>query len=630
VRYWTEATLCRFLEIPDVLGAGPVIFQMATYLGVFPCSSLAPTPMNMEAMLTTITLMTERHKKIFRKAEKDRLKVLYASLAVFDKRAGAVLSDEEALEDTLKGVQGFAIDKAKDDRIEEEEDDSMTLAALGEIDAIGALGLADQPNIVSSIVPADNLLRLVELLLLIAPLNSQESAASQSDYLTDKNVEVLREVANTILAAFGIEERPCITYKAFHAVVPNSLPHLFQGFHALFEHFLFQKDMNLSKFKDGSLPEQEKPVVASKPETPLLPETGQILNRATLCQLSFFITPSSLFRKLHLLYSGDNGFSMMSLEKHVFTWRAPTILLVTGHLLPTDPTNSSQRSFVDSLPPKRYTDSIANGVGQRVTYGVYLTTPWKHTHKAHFGDASTMLFQLSPIHDVFRASSVNHEYSSYTTPSGASPNAGINFGSPLPIAAGSKASAHGGTSSKHVALGPVSLYLDASLEFGVFTHTAAGGGSFYPSVSPARTRPPKPRTTPSPMPADPYSTAASGPAARRRSRGNSLVSPVLPSPTSTTSRDRRVSSSATATSITNMLSGDGQNWQDRFEIEALEVWGCGGDEEEARRRKRIEDEERESRLRREAVAKTGDVDADREILYMAGLIGHGREGGSMG
>jgi len=88
-------------------------------------------------------------------------------------------------------------------------------------------------------------------------------------------------------------------------------------------------------------------------------------------------------------------------------------------------------------------------------------------------------------------------------------------------------------------------------------------------------------------------------------------------------------SPSSPTPATSARSERSDNWQDRFEIEALEVWGCGGDEEAVRRKKRIDDEEREARLRREAVAKTGDVDADREILRMAGLIGHD-QGGSMG
>jgi len=73
------------------------------------------------------------------------------------------------------------------------------------------------------------------------------------------------------------------------------------------------------------------------------------------------------------------------------------------------------------------------------------------------------------------------------------------------------------------------------------------------------------------------------------------------------------------------------DWQDRFEVEALEVWGCGGKEEAERQLKAQEFEEREARLRRQInVGGTGDVDADRELLRMAGLVGHGQEGGSMG
>jgi len=592
--------------------------------------------MTMEAMLTTITLMTGRYKSILKRGERDRNRLLYAAAAVFDKKIGDIMSSEEALEETLKGVQGFAIDKPKEDTIEEDDEDELTMSALDELDAVGAVGLADQPKIRHSIIPMDNFLRLVQLLLLIAPLDALEPVAAYSDQLSEDNLKILRDVATAILASFDVEGRPGITYKAFTAVIPNTLPHLFLGLDALFEHFLYPRDSDPSRTKDTTISAPSSPVQSSqmtaekqKALPPLLPQDGDILNRAVLSQLSFFITPSTLFRRLHYLYSGNShGFSLQSLEKHVFTWRAPTILLVTGTLLPANPTNSRERGFVDSLPPKRYPNSMTNGVGKRVTYGIYLTTPWKSTHKSHFGDASTMLFQLSPTHDVFRASTVNTEYGSYTTPTGANLHGGINFGSPLPMSAGSKASAtHGSSLSQYVPLGPVSLFLDDSLEFGVFTHTAAGGGSFFPSVSPARTRPAGAQSTAaSPtQAADVNTTAAIGPTARRRSRAGSLAS-QLGSPTSPTSTS---SANATPTPATNTRTGSGNNWQDRFEIEALEVWGCGGDEEAVRRKKRIDDEEREARLRREAVAKTGDVDADREILRMAGLIGHD-QGGSMG
>lgn len=106
-------------------------------------------------------------------------------------------------------------------------------------------------------------------------------------------------------------------------------------------------------------------------------------------------------------------------------------------------------------------------------------------------------------------------------------------------------------------------------------------------------------------------------AARRRSRAASLASAIPPS----------TSTHPPTTTTTTTGNGD---WQDRFEIEALEIWGFGGSEEMERQRRRIEGEEREARLRKEGIiGRTGDVDVDREILMMAGLIGQNQHGGSI-
>jgi len=76
---------------------------------------------------------------------------------------------------------------------------------------------------------------------------------------------------------------------------------------------------------------------------------------------------------------------------------------------------------------------------------------------------------------------------------------------------------------------------------------------------------------------------------------------------------------------------EGADWQDRFEIEALEVYGLGGKAEAERQRRALEFDEREAKRRREGgIGGTGDVEADRELLKMAGLIGNHDQGGSMG
>lgn len=71
------------------------------------------------------------------------------------------------------------------------------------------------------------------------------------------------------------------------------------------------------------------------------------------------------------------------------------------------------------------------------------------------------------------------------------------------------------------------------------------------------------------------------------------------------------------------------DFQDRFQIESLEVWGCGGDKEAQAQAEKWAWEEREAEARRKINLGNGDIEADRALLEMAGLIGGNRSGGSM-
>lgn len=325
---------------------------------------------------------------------------------------------------------------------------------------------------------------------------------------------------------------------------------MFDGLNALFEHFLFSNNIDLTRRKDpasGALPPPAILPVANTPLAPLLAQEGEILNLNILSQLSFFLRGDSIFRRLRPLYlGGDVGFSMGSFEHRVFNWQAPSILLIAGSRLPQTPHGSQERAFADKLPPKRFIDGASgkNSTG-KVIYGAYLDVPWKRTSKEAIGGIETLLFQLEPIHEVFRASTISKDYATCSS-------AGISFGCPP-----TRSKAVSGLPSQ-LTLGAVSLMLDDSLEFGVFTHDREGGGSFHTSPS----------------------------------RNNS--------------------------------------WQDRFEIESLEVWGCGGDEEAEKQRAAWAFESREAEARKNL--KFGkDREADRALLELAGLVGnHNASGGSMG
>lgn len=68
-------------------------------------------------------------------------------------------------------------------------------------------------------------------------------------------------------------------------------------------------------------------------------------------------------------------------------------------------------------------------------------------------------------------------------------------------------------------------------------------------------------------------------------------------------------------------------WENRFEITEVEVWGCGKDEDLEEQKKRWEWEEREATLRAKVNIDT--MKEDRALLEMAGLVGNHGNGGSV-
>ncbi|KAI0532890.1 restriction of telomere capping protein 5 [Xylaria digitata] len=555
VRYLKEDTVARFLEVPDILGVSPVIFQMVSFIGAFPFLQDAPVILSFEQMIMVVAIMTERYTKVLAKSATNRRKLLFKSMAVYDRKLSEIKSQTPSdVDSSQRGPRshapGFAVDQAGDDDDAAEDDDELVLAALDSLDINDAFKTGDSHAATTrgAMIPADNFRRLIMLLLLVSPLNPQESLSAYADRVTGSALNSLRATAENVLSAFiDVERSPGITFAQFREVLPTNFPYLFDGFNPLFEHFLFSKNLDFSKHK-GSI---VTPASATLALPPLLQEKGQILNLDILSQLSFFINGNDLFRRLRLLYSGaDAGYSMGSFESKVFNWRAPTILLVSGtRLEDAESRRGSEGVFYDALPPQRF----PNGSGpdrDQLVFGVLIRQPWRVTNKECFGTDDTLLFQLSPTHDVFSAT-INKNYAAFTKPLATHP--GISFGSPPPPTT---------SSSRHAPLrnlGPVSLTLDSSFEFGVFNHdNTSRGGAFSTSVS------------------------------------------------------RKY------------------DFQERFSIDDIEVWGCGGDEEAKIQRERWEWEAREAEARRRVNLGTGDIAADRALLEMAGIIGSNRSGGSMG
>lgn len=298
---------------------------MISSVGAFPFQSDAPVILGFEEMVIAITLLTGRWQRVLSKGVSDRRKLLFKSLAVYDREHNAaeqIQERDEHINDNgcesadngenrRSHAPGFTVDEAGDDDVDCDtqslEDDDLVLSALDTLHIDEAFKVGNKETIHGAMIPSDNFRRILTLLLLIAPVGPQERL---SQYTVD--VEPLRAAADSILSAFlNVEKSPGIKYKAFSRVM-DLLPHMLDPLNALFEHFLFSKNLDFTKHKN----EHSQPSTSHAPQPlpPLLPQTASILNHATLSQLSFFLGGSTLFRRLRLLYSGDrDGFSMVSL-----------------------------------------------------------------------------------------------------------------------------------------------------------------------------------------------------------------------------------------------------------------------------------------------------------------------------
>ncbi|KAF8471703.1 TLD-domain-containing protein [Kalaharituber pfeilii] len=655
--YWTEDTLTRFLALPDALvPIGPILYHSATHLGAFPFEdSLAPVVLTFEALVKVVVLMTGRHTKVLKRTRADRgridwVKVLWRSFAVWERELGhdgdveggaeekAVpeLQEEEPKAQPLPEDALFSIGGSDD---EDMDDESLTLAALDALDAITAFELPEpssakekekpattkKARILSAHIPLDNLRKIIMLLLLTAPLEPTQPIAVFVNRFTGEGLVGLQAAAENVLRTFTTAEleakedrngsgmatgngrgKKGIGWREFKAVMRSLTeryiqPNLFDGFAPLFEHLLFSKNVDMSSASkspsilspptptliapDGSVP---SPPTLLDLTQPLLPTPGRILTVDTLSQLSLFIKGPTLWRRLRPLYAGSSaGFSMGSFETRVLKWQAPTILLVSGTRITSPPSSARERAFWDSLPQKRYPTSALSGdesgagEPERLVFGVYLNVPWKLSHKSTFGDFETLLFQLEPVHEVFLPSKTATSYVYFNKTDG------IAFGNALQEqgVAGKYKVPHHDDAGQHrhhrrastglnvdglgghgLMLGPVSLTFDENLEFGVFNHTD-DGGAFH------------------------------------RSESRRVVVPEGVG-----------------------MGVDDRCWQDRFEIDEVEVWGLGGDKEAEEQRKSWAWEEREA-LARRGINIGKDVEADRALLEMAGLIGGNRSGG---
>ncbi|RAK86732.1 TLDc domain-containing protein 2 [Aspergillus costaricaensis CBS 115574] len=474
LKYWNEKTLSDFLGIPDSsesqcpLDAGPVIFRMVSYLGAFPFqNTLAPSVLTFEAMVKVVVLLTERYGKVLRRARRDRIRLLFGSLAdVGRKSVEQQNNGDEVREDAdapapTSHVPGFAIDEPANDEYEDEEDDDLALAALESLDAIEVFKHDSRMDraVYEARISADTLRRLLMLLIVISPLKPLEPVKTYTSDLSEERMEAVRSEADSIMAAFNHEPSGGISYKEFARTVTSSFPYLFDPLTPLFEHLLFSRNLNLSQKRNradsaadsaASEPVEEAPEDdLPSPTTITLPGSFEsvILNPSVISHLSFFLPSSSeslnFLRgnvRLHPVFSTvAHGSSLTSFSHHVLTWSSGTLLVLEG-------TNPS---------------------GEMVTIGAYLPQPWKsptstQTSSKFSNSVLPCLFELSPKHMLLQGNPSSSIQQQSNTPAAYfSTSSGISLGCQIPPSSRSN--------KKHpTPHGAGSLTIDVSLETAQF------------------------------------------------------------------------------------------------------------------------------------------------------------------
>ncbi|KIW20776.1 hypothetical protein PV08_01354 [Exophiala spinifera] len=581
LEYWKEDTLCRFLALPEPLHAGPVVYQMCTYLGAFPFPRLAPCILTRENMLKVITIMTGRYKKVLRRGDQDKAKLLFRSLAVFDRAASTALSTKEkpsmdhvireqlpedmleqreAAEGPRTHPSGFAIDEPLNDD-EDEDDDDLALAALDSLDAIEVFKHDQKTDrkIHHAMIPVENFKKLVMLLLLMSGIDPLTPLGSYGESLNEERLQALSASADSIIAAFDPgPETKGIRYPNFVKTVTTTLPELFDPFNNLFEHFLFSKNINLNKHRNlpDPVPNQDtkQSFIYRSPE-----DDTTIFTDTLLSQLSMTLkvsNPSGTLMNIfpsgahfnRLYSSSSDGTSLSSFSRQVTSWQSGSLLLVSGTTLD----DANQVITLGAYLPGRWHDSTSNSNPN---------IPSSHDQSA----PRPSLVQLHPRQALFPGNPYNRTLSwlHFST------RTGIALGCVIPQRSRTSAA------PQPPILGPVSLLIDSDISTATFQHDgSAGSGAFVtdPGLETAQTHHPD------------------------------------------TAQAKKI----------------------QFDIDALEVWGISfptgtGEDEITKQKNRLAWEEAEA-ARRRGVNFGGDKDGARALLEMAGLVGdqsNQRSGGSV-
>ncbi|ODQ51249.1 hypothetical protein SAICODRAFT_67157 [Saitoella complicata NRRL Y-17804] len=427
--YWTEDTFIKFLEIPDSTGASSLLFKSASYLAAFPYPNMAPAPLSLEGLAKVIAIYTGRSTAI----KGDLSKTIFSSFAVIDR--GQIFDWDEEKKNAVT---------VREDSDDENEDDD-DLRALEALDELSAFSYADTQAATDADKkdkgPVPRILTADMRNILIYILGTSATTTSTSvgvEVFGKDQMQRLEDIADAMVA--GMRPNSVgVDWAGFKAWMERSGKGVWKPLSGVFDKFLCSKKVASNPAVGVTVEASDKPLPGPKPgggRLPKLEEATELMTPASLAQMGMFIPTESMSSGvLHKLYVGSSdGFSSSMYENKVLKYPGSTVLLVSGE----------------------------DAKGEVLTFGCFLGMgPWRITMKDNFGDRTSILFQLGPVHEAFPTTPSSMTHYAYFARTD-----GVGFGRPPP--------------SKKL-LGSVSLTLSPGFETATFRHFHDHSSTFSPS-----------------------------------------------------------------------------------------------------------------------------------------------------
>ncbi|CAH1759062.1 9459_t:CDS:2 [Entrophospora sp. SA101] len=445
INYIDEKSFTDYLNIPDEIGAGPLIYRSFINLGNYPSSSINHN-LTYNGLIKAVAIYCDKFKEVI---TEDRLKLIFDS---FSTPLDHNNNSNNDCANNRSSVSSETPSQTSSTTISKDDDDFLKLYDVDQ---------SDEDN--SPKVQSQDLVKVLTALVWI--MSSEMSLTTASEESTNKlislqNINQIRDAIVPIVDHMSrynnksfepnkesTKSSSDITWLIFKKFIERNLPNIFHGFTRFF----------YNRFLIGQTLSRRTEIVYY---WPTLDHQSEILDPIDMAILSWMLPDKAMKKRVwNRLFIGSlHGFSMNCFSNRLFKYPGPTLILIQAII------TNQQTLFSTTLTAKKTTTKIENNnenssesesQQQTLLLGAYVAEPWRTTNlpKACFGSDEFFLFEIWPTLEVFPATKKNTRYAYYN------PSFGIGFGGLATAGQGS---------SKIVSpdLNSFVLQLDNSLQFG--------------------------------------------------------------------------------------------------------------------------------------------------------------------